>query len=328
VRVRTTHDVEDAVGSLVNGGLVALPTETVYGLAGDASSPDAVARIFEVKGRPSTHPVIVHLPDESFVDRWAWSVPGWARTLVAELWPGPLTLVVPRASGVLDAVTGGQETVGLRVPAHSLTLDVLHRFGGGLAAPSANRYGHVSPTTAAHVVDELDDYLDPDRDLVLDGGACPVGVESTIVGAWDETPVLLRPGAVTADQIEAITGRAMAPNAGGIRVPGSTATHYAPHAQVVVVERNELGGALASRDTGTRTGLIAPADVGTPSTGVVRLAAPAEENEYAQTLYAAMREADDCDMDVVVVVLPEPKGIGAAVRDRLLRAAATHRVDR
>lgn len=196
--MRVTTDVGDAVTALRGGGLVAVPTETVYGLGGDASNPEAVARIFAAKGRPANHPVIVHLPDAGALDTWAASLPSWARSLADALWPGPLTLVVARAPEVLDAVTGGQPTVGLRVPNHPLTLDVLRQFGGGLAAPSANRYGQVSPTTVEHVTTELGGVLDESRDLVLDGGRCGIGVESTIIGAWDDTPRLLRAGAVTA----------------------------------------------------------------------------------------------------------------------------------
>ena len=218
----------DAVAALLSDALVALPTETVYGLAGDAMSPTAVTRIFAAKGRPSTHPVIVHLPGIELVPHWTDAAPAWAMALAAEIWPGPLTVIVPRGPNVLDAVSGGQSTVGLRVPSHPLTLQVLSEFGGGLAAPSANRYGQVSPTTAQHVLDELGDVLDPMRDLVLDGGRCPVGVESTIVGAWDDTPRLLRAGAVTLGQIAEITGREVSTATDGVRAPGSTAAHYAP----------------------------------------------------------------------------------------------------
>ena len=246
----------DAVDALRNDGLVALPTETVYGLAGDATSPTAVAKIFAAKGRPANHPVIVHLPGVEAVPRWTSSVPAWAMTLAAELWPGPLTVIVPRDPDVLDAVSGGQPTVGLRVPAHPLTLQVLHEFGSGLAAPSANRYGHVSPTTAQHVIAELGGVLDPTRDLVLDGGRCPVGVESTIVGAWDDTPRLLRAGAVTAEQITTLTGREVSTASDGVRAPGSTATHYAPRARVVPVESADLD-AVASTVT-ERFGLHRP----------------------------------------------------------------------
>ena len=245
-----SSDVGAAVSALRAGALVALPTETVYGLAADASSAEAVARVFAAKGRPANHPVIVHLPSVRSLDDWADDVPSWARSLAETLWPGPLTLVVPKASTVLDAVTGGQETVGLRVPAHPVTLQVLDQFGGGLAAPSANRYGRVSPTTAEHVVAEMGDALKAERgDFVLDGGACMVGVESTIVGAWDETPRLLRPGAVTAEQLAELTGLPVSADPTDVRVPGSTESHYSPASQVLAVEADALDGVLASLAT-------------------------------------------------------------------------------
>lgn len=319
--MRVTQDVGDAVAALQSDALVALPTETVYGLAGDATSPSAVAKIFAVKGRPPTHPVIVHLPDISFVPQWAGVVPDWAMALAAEIWPGPLTAIVPRGPRVLDAVCGGQPTVGLRVPSHPLTLRVLNEFGGGLAAPSANRYGHVSPTTAQHVVDELGDVLDGSADLVLDGGRCPVGVESTIVGAWDDTPRLLRAGAITVRQIEEITGREVSTATDGVRTPGSTAAHYAPHARVLPVEASELDKAVAS--VNSAFGFIALADVPPPDADHTRLASPRDDADYAHALYAALREADDAQLDVVIAVLPPDVGVGHAVRDRLLRAAAT-----
>ncbi len=317
--VRATHDVGDAVAALRDGGLVALPTETVYGLAGDARSSSAVARIFAAKGRPPTHPIIVHLPDAAALDRWATDVPDWARSLAQALWPGPLTLIVPRADDVLDAVTGGQPTVGLRVPAHPLALDVLRQFGGGLAAPSANRYGHVSPTSVEHVMAELADVLDESRDLVLDGGRCDVGVESTIIGAWDGTPRLLRAGAITAEQVEELTGRTVSRSDGGVRVPGTTAAHYAPTAQVVPVEVDGLPGVLA--ELPGPFGLIALSTIPAPDVDHVRLAAPLDASEYAFALYAALRAADDAGLDVVVAVLPPDSGVGHAVRDRLLRAS-------
>jgi L-threonylcarbamoyladenylate synthase len=317
-----SSDVGEAVAALRAGALVALPTETVYGLAADASSADAVARVFAAKGRPHDHPVIVHLPSIRSLDVWADRVPLWARSLAATVWPGPLTLVVPKAPAVLDAVTGGQETVGLRVPAHPVTLQVLERFDGGLAAPSANRYGRVSPTTAAHVVAELGDVLDPERgDLVLDGGACQVGVESTIVGAWDDTPRLLRSGAITAQQITELTGLSVSDDGTGVRAPGSTESHYAPTAQVIAVEADGLDGVLASLGPAANVGVIALAD--TKVTGpVVRLASPADDDEYARQLYSALRQGDSLSLDVVVAVLPLGTGVGRAVRDRLLRAAA------
>lgn len=316
-----TQSVGDAVKALRDDAIVALPTETVYGLAGDATSPTAVAKIFAAKGRPASHPVIVHLPGVDAVHRWARSIPPWAMNLVAELWPGPLTVIVPRAPDVLDAVTGGQPTVGLRVPAHPLTLQVLTEFGGGLAAPSANRYGQVSPTTAQHVVDSLGDVLDPTHDLVLDGGRCPVGLESTIVGAWDDTPRLLRSGAVTADQIADLTGREVSTGSGGVRAPGTTTTHYAPRAHVVPVEPVDLDEVAAT--VSETFGLIALASVPPPQVDHRRLTSPRTSSAYAHALYAALRDADDQNLGVVVAVLPPDTGVGHAVRDRLMRAAVS-----
>ena len=322
VRPGTTTDADDAVGVLRAGGLVALPTETVYGLAGDASNLETLARIFAVKGRPATHPVIVHLSSIDAIDVWAPNAPSWALEVAERFWPGPLTLIVPKALTVLDAVTGGQQTVGLRVPAHPLTLTVLEQFGRGVAAPSANRYGQVSPTTASHVMAGLGPYLDADRDLVLDGGACPVGVESTILGAWDDTPRLLRPGAVTVDQIAELTGRAVVTDAEGVRVPGTTASHYAPRARVVVVESGQVDVVLASHNGSATVGVIAPASTPIAASYAERLASPTSDAEYAQQLYAALRSADDREVDVVVAVLPSGHGVGRAVRDRLQRAAS------
>ena len=265
--------------------------------------------------------MIVHLPDISFVPRWTVAIPGWAEALAEEIWPGPLTVIVPRGPDVLEAVCGGQPTVGLRVPAHPLTLRVLDEFGGGLAAPSANRYGKVSPTTAQHVVDELGELLDSAHDLVLDGGRCPVGVESTIVGAWDDTPRLLRSGAVTASQISEITGRDVSTDTEGVRTPGSGASHYAPRARVVPVESADLDSAAATVEGAF--GLIALADVPPPNADHTRLASPCSDSDYARSLYAALRDADSAQLGTVIAVLPPDVGVGHAVRDRLLRAAVT-----
>lgn len=318
--LRTTTDVDQAVVVLRSEGLVALPTETVYGLAGDASSAEAVHRIFAVKGRPASHPVIVHLPSAQALDAWADDVPGWARSLVEQLWPGPLTVIVPRSAHVMDAVTGGQPTVGLRVPAHPLTLEVLERFDGGLAAPSANRYGRVSPTSAAHVVAELEPFLDAGRDVVLDGGPCRVGVESTIVGAWDAVPRLLRPGAITTGQIRDITGLDVVTADDGVRTPGSTPSHYAPRARVVVLGPDSVGDLATLAGRFDQAAVLALAEVDVPA-GLRRLAEPADADEYARLLYSALRDADDAGIDAVIAVTPPAHGVGAAVADRLRRAA-------
>jgi len=222
-------DVDQALAVLRAGGLVAIPTETVYGLAADASNADAVHRIFAVKGRPVDHPVIVHIADPAEMGAWASSVPRSAALLGDACWPGPLTLLVPRGPNVLDAVTGGRSTVGLRVPAHPLTLELLHRFDGGLAAPSANRFGRVSPTTADHVRADLGD----DVDFVLDGGPSPIGVESTIVDCTVDPPQVLRPGAITADEVAALLRMPLGAADGPSRAPGMLASHYAPRCRVL-----------------------------------------------------------------------------------------------
>jgi L-threonylcarbamoyladenylate synthase len=337
-----TQDVGRAVAVLRAGGLVGLPTETVYGLAADAQDVAAVGRVFAVKGRPADHPLIVHVAAADDLDRWADSVPDYARRLVGALWPGPLTLVVPRSRLVGDHVTGGQPTVGLRCPAHPVAHAVLAAFDGGVAAPSANRFGRVSPTTAQHVLDELGDRLDPARDVVLDGGPSAVGVESTILDCTGPAPRLLRSGAVTATAVlEAggvpvvgpTGGIVVAPSVGnpddntpddnapgGVRAPGMLAAHYAPLAVVVVARTPaDVAAALAAAPDG-RSGLLAPAAVPTPP-GAVRLAAPPDTAAYAHALYAALRTADEQGLDQVVAVPPEGGALADAVLDRLRRAA-------
>jgi L-threonylcarbamoyladenylate synthase len=323
-----TDDVGEAVRVLRAGGLVALPTETVYGLGADADNPQAVGRVYAVKGRPANHPVIVHLATTGDVHEWAVDVPAWADRLADGFWPGPLTLVLRRSDRAADHVTGGQDTIGLRVPEHPIMRAVLTGFGGTIAAPSANRFGRVSPTTAAHVLAELGDRLDPMTDKILDGGACRVGVESTIVDATSGFPRLLRPGAVTVEAIEQCIGLALLAPAAGVRAPGTLATHYAPHADVVLAEPTDVADVIA-RVLGARAGsvgLIALSDVPVdPTTPVVRLLAPTSAVDLARDLYAALRRADDLGLDVVVAVLPPDTEVGTAVRDRLLRAAAGRR---
>jgi len=319
-----TQQVAEAIAALRAGGLVALPTETVYGLGADADNPTAVARIYSVKGRPNDHPLIVHCADTDEVPQWASQLPPWARPLVAVHWPGPLTLVLPRSSRAGDYLTGGQDTVALRVPSHPVMREVLTGFGGAIAAPSANRFGRVSPTTAEHVVDELGELLDPSTDRILDGGACSIGVESTIVDATGDQPRLLRPGGITQEQIEALTGLPVLTADGAVRAPGGLPAHYAPRAAVCLTEPGEAAALLGRLIDSRRTiGLIALAD--TPGAhlrlGVTLLAAPRDVTEYAQDLYAALRRADDLDMAIVVAVLPADQGVGTAVRDRLRRAA-------
>jgi L-threonylcarbamoyladenylate synthase len=318
-----TRSVEQAVGALRAGGLVGLPTETVYGLGADALNTDAVRRIFEVKGRPRTHPVIVHCAAAEHADAWG-HIPSWAHPLVEKYWPGPLTLVL-NVRNPVDHLTGGQPTIGIRVPGHALTLEVLTRFGSGVAAPSANRFGRVSPTSAQDVVDELGDRLDPERDRVLDGGRCPVGIESTIVDATTSSPRILRAGAVTEEQVARATGLSVHNADGTIRVPGSLSAHYSPRAPVHVVEAAEVVQRLNSYADapGTATGVIALENVPVPpSAHLVSLARPADTTEYARVLYRALREADERGVTSVLAVLPPDTGVGRAVRDRLLRASS------
>ncbi|MBI1378015.1 MAG: threonylcarbamoyl-AMP synthase [Frankiales bacterium] len=314
-----TDDVGHCVDLLRAGGLVALPTETVYGLGADAENPDAVARVYAAKGRPADHPLIVHLADAAAVDDgWAVDVPPWARLLAAACWPGPLTLVLPRGPRAGLHVTGGQGTVGLRVPAHPVAHALLSAFGGGVAAPSANRFGRVSPTDAEHVLDELAGVLEPGRDAVLVGGPSEVGVESTIVDCTGPAPRLLRPGAVGALEVEAVTGLDLVAPDAGVRAPGTLAAHYAPSAEIVLADAAAAAGAVAA--AAPPVGLLAPADVDAP-VGAVRLAAPADAAAYARALYAALRRADVEGLRTVVAVAPEGGPLAAAVLDRLRRAA-------
>jgi L-threonylcarbamoyladenylate synthase len=303
-----------AAKHLIAGDLVAFPTETVYGLGADASNSAAVARIYSVKGRPNDHPLIVHIASMDRMGDWASEVPEYAIALARNFWPGPITLVLKRSELAGDFVTGGQDTVGVRVPDHVVALALLEAFekagGKGVAAPSANRFGHVSPTTAAAVVEELAEYLSKE-DLVLDGGACAVGVESTIIDCTGLLPRVLRPGAISTAMIEEVTGlRTVSVNGGdSIRVSGSLENHYAPAAKVLLCEVPMIG-----------QGFIAHKNIETPS-GVIRLASPNSDEEFAQILYSALREADAQGLTEVVVMQPNGIGIAVAIRDRLARAA-------
>jgi L-threonylcarbamoyladenylate synthase len=313
-------DVKRAVAVLQRGGLVGLPTETVYGLGADASNELAVRRIFAVKGRPSNHPLIVHVAHVDEAKTRAASWPEAAEVLARAFWPGPLTLIVRRAPTVSDAVTGGQDTVGLRVPDHPLALELLRAFGGGVAAPSANRYGKVSPTTAQHVIDELGNEVD----VVLDGGPCRVGVESTIVDVSGPSPRLLRPGGVPREAIERALGRtvALVTEAADVRAPGLVASHYAPRAGLWVVDAEALPAEAARRlAQGVQVAALVPAGVPTPP-GVVRFEVAGDDAAYARALYATLRAVDERSLDVVLAVPPSATGVGLAVLDRLRRAAA------
>jgi L-threonylcarbamoyladenylate synthase len=293
--------VDRAVEVLRSGGLVALPTETVYGLGADASNEQAVRRVFAVKGRPADHPLIVHVSDASALAHWASTVPSTAAVLADACWPGPLTLLVPRADHVLDIVTGGRPTVGVRVPAHPLTTAVLERFGGGVAAPSANRFGRVSPTTAEHVRRDLGD----DVDLVLDGGPCPIGVESTIVDCTVDPPQILRPGGIPSEQIvELLAGRVAAPT-GPSRASGMLTSHYAPRCAVLLADDIAALDRLVSAH---------------PDAAVIGVGT--DLVTYARGLFDWLRRADDERREEVIALLPRAAGLGHAIRDRLLKAAA------
>ena len=315
--------LDDAVEVLRRGGLVAFPTETVYGLGADATNRDAVRRLYAVKGRPPRHPVIVHLAPGPRLDEllapWAARVPPAARSLAESCWPGPLTLVLRRAVTVLDEVTGGRDTVGLRVPDQPVAQRFLARFGGGVAAPSANRFGRVSPTTAEDVRADLDG----DVDRVLDGGPCRVGVESTVVDCSEDRPVVLRLGGVTRERLQAIVGEPVSVGDDGTRAaPGTLPSHYAPHAQVIVVAAPEVTTrANALLAAGARVGLLAAVPPPDLPPGVTFLRAPADVDALAHELYRLLRDADRRRVDVLLAVAPEPVGIGAAVADRLARAA-------
>jgi L-threonylcarbamoyladenylate synthase len=315
----TDADISRAAETLRRGGLVAFPTETVYGLGANADSAGALARLYAVKGRPGEHPVIVHVGAPGQLDQWAADVPVAARRLGDAFWPGPLTIVVRRAARVLDAVTGGGDTVGVRVPDQPVALELLRAFGGGIAAPSANRFGHVSPTTAADVRADLGD----DVDVVLDDGPCTVGVESTIVDCTGNELVILRPGGVTRERIEEVSGQVVGVRTDGlVRAPGTLKSHYAPAATVLVVDRPELAErARALVAAGELVAVLASAPVPGLPGEVTVLDAPANGEEYARVLYARLREADRRGVDVLLAVLPPDTGVGVAVGDRLRRAA-------
>ena len=306
--------LQQAAENLKTGGLVAFPTETVYGLGVDAENESAIARMYKVKNRPADHPVIVHVADLDAVDYWAKEIPDYAIALMRDYWPGPMTLLLKRTEHAKDFVTGGQEIVGIRMPAHTVALNLLQEFskqgGHGLAAPSANRYGAVSPTTANAVEQELSEYLET-RDQILDGGPSLVGVESTIIDCTKENPSILRPGAITAEMVEQSTGIIVVePDDKKVRVSGSHKQHYSPQAKVVIDGLAKPGEAL-----------IAMSEIETP-VEVVRLAAPKNLEEYARVLYAALREADKQGIATVNIVMPEGNGLAVAIRDRITRAAA------
>ncbi len=323
----TADALADAAARLLTGNLVAFPTETVYGLGADACNGQAVKRIYAVKGRPTDHPLIVHIASMDSMGDWASDINEYAIALARDFWPGPMTLIVKRSELAADFITGGQDTVGIRVPDHVVALGLLEaaqKIGiKGIAAPSANRFGQVSPTTAAAVIEELGEYLHSD-DLVLDGGACTVGVESTIIDCTGDIPRILRPGAISDEMIAHSTGldvirtyRFIDDGAGivwinkveEVRVSGSLENHYSPAAKVYLDQPPQPG-----------QGFIALGVIPTPD-GVIRLAAPSNNEEFARMLYLALREADLQGLSEVVVMQPIGPGIAVAICDRLARAA-------
>lgn len=291
-------DVAEAARLLSAGGVVAIPTETVYGLAALARDADAVRRVYTVKGRPPDHPLIVHVASVEAAREWAVTWPPVADALAKHFWPGPLTLIVERAEFVPDHVTGGRSTVALRVPDHPMALELLERVADGVAAPSANRFGRVSPTTAEHVLNDLGN----DVDYVLDGGSCDIGIESTIVDCSVDPPQILRPGGVATEDIEAVV-KTLGPTSGPSRAPGMLPSHYAPDCRVVLREHDQPHWPE-------------------PSGRVRILDASVDPSSFARSMYANLREADRDGVETLVITLPPPRGIGLAIRDRLRKASA------
>jgi L-threonylcarbamoyladenylate synthase len=313
-------DVEEAISILRGGGIVGFPTETVYGLGADAENDAAVARIFVAKGRPRAHPLIVHLAAIDALDGWIAAMPPAAQRLADLLWPGPLTLILERGPRAHDALTGGLSTVGVRVPAHPIARALIEGVGGGIAAPSANRFGSVSPTTAEHVARDLGDRIDG----IVDGGPCEVGLESTIVDVSQGIATLLRPGAVAAEEIERILGAPLArPGADAPRAPGMLASHYAPRARLVATRAEDASRCARELTApGARLALLAPRDVIADVEGATRIDVPSDARDRARTLYASLRAIDERGFTHAIVILPDDeRGLGAAIADRLRRAA-------
>lgn len=311
-----TQDViERAASALKDGHLVAFPTETVYGLGADATNERAISRVYSVKGRPTDHPLIVHISSIDKLEKWATNIPEYAIKLAQKFWPGPLTLVLKRSDLAVDSITGGQSKVGLRVPEQPVALALLSEFekkgGNGIAAPSANRFGAVSPTTADAVKDELEMFLSKE-DLILDGGPCLIGIESTIIDCTEVVPKVLRSGAITKKMIEAICGLEISNQAGSskTKASGLLDSHYSPKAKVI------LDSVASSGD-----GFLAMADIPTPK-GAIRLAAPNTIQEYARVFYKVLRLSDKKNLNKVVILLPRGEGLAVAIRDRATKAAA------
>ena len=301
-----------AAAAIAQGHLVAFPTETVYGLGANATQESAVAKIYAAKSRPADHPLIVHIASMDEIGYWADEISDYAIALARNFWPGPMTLICQRSEVAKDFITGGQETVGIRVPDHVVALALLEAAKEigvlGIAAPSANRFGHVSPTTAQAVREELDQFLSAD-DMILDGGPSQVGVESTIIDCTGSNPHILRPGAITQAMIEEVTGLKVTDAQNEIRVSGSLENHYAPEATVVLDTTPQSGD-----------GYIAMSDKPTP-VGVIRLASPQSVEEYARILYASLRDGDSQKINRICIDQPQGDGLAIAICDRLQRAA-------
>jgi len=310
-----TQDViEKAAKSLKNGHLVAFPTETVYGLGADATNENAVSRIYSVKGRPTGHPLIVHISSINQLDKWAIDIPEYAIKLARTYWPGPMTLILKKSLSAKDFVTGGQSNIGVRVPSHPIALSLLKTFenlgGFGIAAPSANRFGAVSPTTGEAVLEELGDFLSA-QDTILDGDKCLIGVESTIIDCTSTMPIILRPGAITADIVKVTTNLELQTkiNENKIKASGLLDSHYSPKAKIIL-----------DKTAKPKEGFIAMSDISTPI-GAIRLASPKTNEEYAKVLYASLRLADQKKIKTIAIILPNSIGIGDAIRDRITKAA-------
>jgi len=316
INMCTVSTLKDAGKALISGNLVAFPTETVYGLGVDATNKSAVTRLYQVKGRPTDHPLIVHISSMRNLDKWAREIPEYAIKLARTFWPGPMTLILPRTDLAKDFITGSQDNVGIRISSHPLATSLLVEFeeqgGLGVAAPSANKFGKVSPTTADAVSEGLSDFLSP-NDLILDGGPCLIGMESTIINCTSASPVILRPGAITADIIYQRLGITTEQGIGvgnlKVKASGLLRTHYAPNAKVFL-----------SGDTQPGDGFIALSSIGTPE-GAIRLASPKDNNEYAQILYESLRLADKKGLKRVFVIQPNDSGIGLAINDRLKKVS-------
>lgn len=312
----TEDQITQAAQALIDGHLVAFPTETVYGLGADASNASAVSRVYEVKGRPKDHPLIVHISSQNQMAHWTSEIPDYALELARTFWPGPMTLILPRSPLAKDFITGSQNSVGLRIPSHPLALKLLRKFeslgGKGIAAPSANRFGAVSPTTAEAVIQELGEYLKA-NDLLLDGYQSLVGIESSIIDCTKTVPCILRPGSITSEMIKAILNVDVSQvnSDGHLRTSGMHLSHYAPNAKVVIDAKIQPGD-----------GLIALAAIPTPAK-VIRLASPNGDEEFARDLYQALRKADSLGLERVSIILPKGEGLATAIRDRVVRAAGS-----